>query len=273
VRENPRPTRHLEHVEPGRIGKPLPGSIGGPAWDLVPLPDPPDYGEPTSSGDVEGGISAMSGDADGSDPATPSGKGSRKRLAMAAGGAAFVVLVVGIGGLAVLGKDRPEDADAETGVERAALELPFMTPDAPASDRPAGPKQRAEARPGRADPAEAVDDAVVGRPGDATTKSGTQTGQAGQGGTTGSGAGTGTEGGTGSGTAPDPGIGTGSGGGTTTPSAAPPSPTSDPTTTPTSTPEPTPSPSEEPTPDPTPSPTVSPSQEPTGTPVPPGAGQ
>jgi hypothetical protein len=263
VRENPRPTRHLEHVEPGQIGKPLPGSIGGPAWDLVAVPDPPGRSEPTSSGDADGAVLAV-----------PSGTGSRKRSAIAVSGAVLVVLALSLGGWTVLRGDRPEDADATTAVERAALELPFLTPDTTASDRPDGPKRRAETQTRRTDQTEAGDDAVVSQQGDTTATSGTQTGQAGQGDTTGNGAGTGTQGGTGSSTDPgtDPGTGSG-GGGTTTPTAAPPPPTSDPTTKPTTTPEPTPSPSDEPTPDPTPSPSASPSQEPTGTPVPPDTEQ
>lgn len=212
-----------------------------------------------------------SGDVDGSDPAASPGVGSPKRLAMVVGGVVAVVLALGIGGLTVVGEDRPEGADDTTAAERAAVELPLTAPDEPASDRPAGPTRRAETQPHRTDAA--GDDAVVSPPGGTTAGTGT-----GQGGTIESGAGTGATGGTGSnpdtGSSGGDGPGTGDGG-ATTPTATPPPPTSDPTTKPTSrpTPKPTPSPSDEPTPEPTPSPTVSPSPEPTGAPMAQGTGR
>ncbi|MFC8796536.1 hypothetical protein ACFT2C_02285 [Promicromonospora sp. NPDC057138] len=268
MRENPRPTRHLEHVEPEQFGKPLPGSISGPAWGLMSLPDRPVHGEPTSSGGAESADPAAPGDADRPDPAAPSGEGSRKRAAMAVGAAVFVVLALTIGGLALLREDRPEGADDTSAVEPAVADLPVIAPDEPASDRSGDPGRRVETEPRVTDPADTGDGAVVSRPGDGTAISGAQ---AGQGDTSQSGTGTGAEGGTGSST----GTGSGPTGGGTTPTATPPPPTSDPTKEPTlrPTPEPTPSATAEPTPTPSPTPTASPTPEPTGAPVAPDAGQ
>ena len=260
MRENPRPTRHLEHVEPDQFGKPLPGSISGPAWDLVALPDQQDPPHPPVAGDA-----APPGDSDaaappGSGPAALSGEASRRRPALLAGATALVVLALGAGGLILFGELRPEDDDTSASAERVAVELPFLLPNAPAPDRPTGPARQAESQPRRSEAA-ATGNAVIGRPEDMTAASGAQPGR---GDTSAGGAGTGTEGGAGSGGGGD----TGASGGTTTPTATAPPPTSAPTKKPSPrpTPRPTPTVSDEPTPDPTPSPSVSPTPEPTGAP-------
>lgn len=259
MRENPRPTRHLEHVEPEQFGEPVPGSLRGPAWDLVPLPDPMDPRDPLDP-QAAGGAEPP-GDALVADPPAPSGDAPRKRPLLVVAGAVLGVLVLGIGGLVLLGELRPEGADDTTAVERTAVELPYLLPDRPVSDRPTGPARRAESQPRPSGAVGADGGAVLSPPSGTVAGPGTRPGED----ATGEGAaGTGTEGGTGSSTG-----GTGSsGGGSTTPTAAPP-PTSDPTTKPTTrpTPEPTASATGEPTPDPTPSPSVSPTPEPTGAPV------
>lgn len=298
VRENPRPTRHLEHVEPELFGKPVPGSISGPAWDLVPLPGPPDppvVGEPPPSGDSASPAApsgagwpppsddvwlAPSAEAapvpsvdvwpppSDDAPPTPPGERSWKRPALAIGGAVLAALVLGIGGLALLGQLRPDDADTTPAVELADLELPITVPQDPASDGPSGPSRSAGSEPRRSEAPGTGNGAVLSPPGDAAAASGTQPGQ---GGTSEGGADTGAGPSTGGSTGGD----TGSSSGSTTPTATAPPPTSAPTSTPTSkpTPKPTPSATGGPTPDPTPTPSVSPTPEPSDAPVSPGTGQ
>lgn len=268
VRENPRPTRHLEHVEPGQIGKPLPRSVGAPAWDLgaqsapsveaVPEPLPAE----ASADDVDPAEQPETGWFD---------EGSRKRTVLLAGGVALVVVALGLGSLAVLGADRSRDTDADPAFEWAALDLTFPFSGEPGSKPTDAPSPRDETK--EPEP----DDAGVTPPWDGTATSGqggTSEGGAGaaapgigtadgpevdgpepDGPTGGGGGGAGTEGGTGQG-----------GGGATPPRATDPPPTSDPTPTRTPTPTPTPTASGEPPPDPTPSPSVSPTPSPSGAP-------
>ncbi|WP_454856821.1 hypothetical protein [Promicromonospora soli] len=302
MRENPRPTRHLEHVEPELFGEPVPGSISGPAWDLVPLPgspDPPVVGEPTPSGDTAGpaapsvagwppppgdvwsarsaeAASATSGDVWSApsddvwpppsaevEPA-PSSERSWKRPAIVVGGVVVAVLALGIGGLALLGQLRPDDADTTPAVELADLELPITIPQDLPSAGPSGPSRSVGSEPRRSEAPETGSGAILSPPGETGT-------QPVPGGTGEGGADTGTGPGTGGSTGGDTGS---SGGGSATPTPTAPPPTSTPTSGPTSkpTPRPTPSASGEPTPDPTPTPSVSPTPEPTDAPVSPGTG-
>ncbi|MEU4383760.1 hypothetical protein [Promicromonospora sp. NPDC023805] len=289
MRENPRPTRHLEQLETAQLGKLAPGSVSGPAWDLVALPVPPDGGAPEApEADAIAHRSVAVAPAPPAPPVEPAPRAASvtspstpstalRRLTMVAVGCGVLAaFALGIGGLTMLWADRP-DAETTGPVERTALDLPLIPAD-DAHDTSTG--ERAEARLRGADDAEAGeprgDGADADLLGDGTASLGDRPDQGGSGeGVAGAGGSSGGSGGPGSGGGSGAGGGTGTGGGgTATPTGGPPPPASEPTTDPTEepTPKPTPSASDEPTPEPTPSPTVSPTPTPTGAPVSPNAG-
>lgn len=291
VRENPRPTRHLEQLETAQLGKLAPGSVSGPAWDLVALPGPPDGGVPDAAeADVVAHrfapaqppvpVAPHEPAAAPAEPVKPPSVPStalHRWTMVAVGCGVLAAFALGIGGLTMLWAGRP-DTDTTGPVERTALDLPLIPADdiqdASTGDRPeTGPRDADDTEAG--EPREDGTDANLLGDGTASSGGGLDQGGIGEG-APGTGAGTGTSTGGSGGSGSDPGSGagggTGPGGGGTTPTDGPPPPTSDPTTDPTEEPipEPTPTASDKPTPEPTPSPTVSPT--PTGAPVSPNVG-
>ncbi|MEU4362668.1 hypothetical protein [Promicromonospora sp. NPDC023987] len=155
--ENPRPTRHLEHIEPSRVGTPLPGSpqvwaaasVGDPE-----TPDGPPEGEPAEGVPAEGvpAEGAPAGGAPaGGEPAAPSADGTeadplpdqaRSRLrTVVAGAVALAVVAAGIGGVIALRGDRPADLGEATTVA-GALELPAIASGGQPSDGATGLDER-----------------------------------------------------------------------------------------------------------------------------------
>ncbi|MFD2795840.1 hypothetical protein ACFS27_19925 [Promicromonospora vindobonensis] len=135
--ENPRPTRHLEHIEPARVGTPIPGSAQ--AWAVTPEGDPVPTDGPAADGDP------------GSPPANGAEAGpvpdqARSRVrAVVAGGVTLAVVALGIGGALALRGDRPNDVGDATPVV-GVLDLPAIA----IGDRPSDGATGAEDRVGEA---------------------------------------------------------------------------------------------------------------------------
>lgn len=143
--ENPRPTRHLEHIEPARVGTPIPGTAQ--AWVAGGDAEKRDGG----LAEGEGVTGSVREDGTGHDP-VPDPPRSRLR-AVVAGGVTLAVVALGAGGAFALRGDRPDDVGGPTVV--GALELPVAGPGAQSSQEASGPDQRvAEARDRLADAVE-----------------------------------------------------------------------------------------------------------------------
>ncbi|GAB2475363.1 hypothetical protein GCM10027063_15240 [Promicromonospora xylanilytica] len=143
--ENPRPTRHLEHIEPSRVGTPIPGSAQ--AWAAATAGDAETHDDRRA--EAEPGSVRADGIGQGTEPDPP-----RSRLrAVVAGGVTLAVVALGAGGAFALRGDRPDDVGGPTVV--GALELPVAAPGSQSSDDASGPDQRvADARDRLADAVE-----------------------------------------------------------------------------------------------------------------------
>jgi hypothetical protein len=145
VIENPRPTRHLEHIEPSRVGTPIPGSAQ--AWAATSGDDLATPDGPAAQGELgapdEGGADLV-----------PDEARSRLRVVVA-GAVTLAVVALGIGGvLALRDGDRPDDVGGATPVA-GVLDLPAIALGDQPSDGATGTADRvAEARTRLADAVE-----------------------------------------------------------------------------------------------------------------------
>ncbi|MFD2025201.1 hypothetical protein [Promicromonospora aerolata] len=133
MRENPRPTRHLEHIEQERVGVPIPGAAHG--WSSAWAADGTAPDEATPDGDATPTPADDAGPDVGPDADTEPRR-SRLRY-LVAGGVTLGVVALGVGGALALRGDEPSEAGAATTVTEV-LDLPAIVPGDQASDGATG---------------------------------------------------------------------------------------------------------------------------------------